>query len=243
MDSGIVRDNGAFGGKPHHKAHVQIQYGDSRIWARYVRGSINFLHARSTIENLGGFEGSDVGLLYEQLTVQGERRFTVTPVLSLDFRAGYDVHDLIRRRFAPPEDMEYEAAMREKELTLRSLLSWTPDGAHSLAAGVEHSREWFGSPPSRLTDDPAHLGNTLFTPWRTNTFSYFGEYQWNPTPRWTAFLGGRADKHTFTDWMYSPKAALVFSPAERHTTKLMYNRSVRKAEDKELKQEADAHAL
>ena len=104
-----------------------------------------------------------------------------------------------------------------------------------MAAGVEYSREWFGKGPWRLTDDPAHNGGTNFEPWTTNTTGFLAEYQWNASDRWTAFLGGRTDRHTFTQWMSSPKAAIVFSPAKDHTAKLLYNRSLRKSDDMELK--------
>ena len=39
--------------------------------------------------------------------------------------------------------------------------------------------------------------------------------------------------------MISPKAALVYSPSEQHTTKLLYNESVRKSSDRELKEQRD----
>jgi outer membrane receptor for ferrienterochelin and colicin len=235
VDSALIHDHRALDGKPHHKAHVQARYGGSRIWARFVRGSMHYLPARIVIENRRGFEGSFRGLLYEQLTVQAEQRIGLHPRLSLDLRASYDVHDLARRFETVPADYEYTLAMREEELALRLLLSWTPSAAHSLAVGIERSREWFGRAATHLTDDPAHNGRTEYSPWRVTTLSYLGEYQWNPSPRWTVFLGGRADRHTFTEWMYSPKAAVIFGLDERNTTKLIYAGSVRKSDDLELK--------
>jgi outer membrane receptor for ferrienterochelin and colicin len=234
VGSGPVRDHQAMDDEPQQKAHVQLRYGDTRVWARFVRGSTHFLPARSGIENRG-FETSINGLLYEQFTVQAEQRIPFSPSLSLDLRASYDVYDLARRYTTWPKDMEYTLATREDELTFRGLLSWTPSGAHSLAAGVEQSGERFGLPALGLTTDPSHNGNALYDEWETSTLSFLGEYQWNPAPAWTVFLGGRADNHTFTNWMYSPKAAVVFSQSERHTSKLIFNRSVRKSDDIELK--------
>jgi iron complex outermembrane receptor protein len=58
-------------------------------------------------------------------------------------------------------------------------------------------------------------------------YSVLGEYQWNINDQWTAFVGGRADDHTYTDWMFSPRAALIYTPTQKDTYKLMWARSVR----------------
>jgi len=70
VDSGFVGDNQAVLDRPHYKAHLQLQRGDTKVWGRYVRGSTHFLPPRAVIENRKGFEGSDSGVLYEQTTLQ-----------------------------------------------------------------------------------------------------------------------------------------------------------------------------
>ena len=236
--SGIGRDNKALEGKPLHKAHLEYRYRNSLLWARFVRGGILQLPARSFIEARETFE-SNQGLRYQQLTVQGEQTLELSRRSRLQLRAGYDIHDIVKDP-GLLSDREYTAAFREDELNLRSLLSWTPRLNQSVAVGLEFSREWFGKKPWSLTDDPAHNVRTDLEPWTTNTIGFLGEFQWNASPRWTAFFGGRMDRHTFTQWMSSPKAALVFSPSASNTAKLLYNRSVRKSDDIELKQQHDA---
>ena len=55
--------------------------------------------------------------------------------------------------------------------------------------------------------------------WSTDLYSILGEWQWNINDKWTTFAGGRIDKHTFTDEMYSPRAAVVYSPTDIDTLK------------------------
>ncbi len=236
--SGIGRDNRALEGKLLHKAHLEYQHGNSVLWARFVRGSILQLPARSFIESRETFESSQ-GLRYQQLTIQVERALDISRRSRLQLTTGYDIHDVVKDR-GVLADREYTAALRENELSLRSLLSWTPRVNQSVAVGMEFSQEWFGEKARSLTDDPAHNSRTDLEPWTTNAIGFFGEYQWNASPRWTGFFGGRMDRHTFTRWMSSPKAALVFSPNPSNTAKLLYNHSVRKSDDIELKQQHDA---
>ena len=238
ITSGIGRDNQELEGKLLHKAHLEYRHGNSLLWTRFVRGGILQLPARSFIESQETFE-SDQGLRYQQLTMQAEQSLELSRRSRLQLSTGYDIHDVVKDR-GVLAGREYTAALREDELSLRSLISWTPRLDQSIAVGLEFSREWFGKKPLSFTEDPAHNSRTDLDPWTTNSIGLFGEYQWNASPRWTAFFGGRMDRHSFTQWMSSPKAALVFSPNVSNTAKLLYNHSVRKADDIELMQQHDA---
>jgi outer membrane receptor protein involved in Fe transport len=72
-------------------------------------------------------------------------------------------------------------------------------------------------------------------------YSFLGEWQWNINDSWTAFLGGRMDRHTFTDTMFSPRAALVHTPNERDTYKLMWSRSLRANFEEYMKRQDQLH--
>ncbi|MCK4752513.1 MAG: TonB-dependent receptor [Planctomycetes bacterium] len=148
--------------------------------------------------------------------------------------------------------------MREDEYYTRILGRWTPNDNHSVAAGFEWSHEVFGLKSPGFPDDirvsqsssPAGLylindfpawSSTLgqMGSWQTNTYSLLGEYQWHINDKWTTFLGARFDRHTFTDWMFSPRAALVWTPNEKDTYKFMMNQSVRRNKDEYLKAQFD----
>lgn len=239
IKNGIEADNRAMHGRPHIKAYMQLKNEQSLLWARFTRGSLHYLPARSTIENVNGFERVNNSLLYEHFTVQAEHNFTITPTLGLDVRASFDINESIRDfKHFNTSTYEYHTALKEEETAIRALLSWAPTTNQTLAFGLEHAREEFGGDPDNLTGDPAHIGNGVYESWETKTDSVLAEYQLNPNEDWTLLLGGRADRHTYTDWMYSPRAALIYSWDDRNISKLLFNRSVRKADDKELRDQA-----
>ena len=154
-------------------------------------------------------------------------------------RAGYDQLGLAIQFPVRPAEYEFSSASQENEFSLASLLSWSATEAHALAVGLDYSHEWFGK-DSGLTDEPAHSGATLSTPWESSSLGLLGEYQWSPNDRWAVFLGGRADNHSFTSWLYSPRAAVVFSPSRAHTTKLLATKAVRRSSDSVLRRAYDA---
>lgn len=65
-------------------------------------------------------------------------------------------------------------------------------------------------------------------------YSLLGEYQWTINERWLAITGIRADNHTYTPWMYSPRAAVIYTPNDRSTFKAIANHSVRRSDDSDL---------
>jgi iron complex outermembrane receptor protein len=70
-------------------------------------------------------------------------------------------------------------------------------------------------------------------------YSVLGEWQYNINDKWTTFLGGRVDDHTYTDRMFSPRVAIVHTPNDKDTYKLMWSRSVRANGEEEMKKAAD----
>jgi iron complex outermembrane receptor protein len=125
---------------------------------------------------------------------------------------------------------------REDEYHARALARWRPNEAHSAAVGFEYSYEKFGLDSPGYPHSPAFIAR-LGEPevWSTDTYSILGEHQWHVNDQWTAFVGARLDKHTYTDWLFSPRAALVFSPSDKDTLKLIGTQSVRRGLDGELR--------
>jgi iron complex outermembrane receptor protein len=71
--------------------------------------------------------------------------------------------------------------------------------------------------------------------WQTNMLSFVGEHQWNISEHWTTFIGGRFDKHTYTDWLFSPRAAVAYSPTRRDTIKLIGSEALRTNTEEEMR--------
>jgi outer membrane receptor for ferrienterochelin and colicin len=240
VDPNLVNDNAARLGKPHHKAHLQLQWHDFEFWVRSTRGSVQYDNQREVIEAQGTFLNTDRSGEYWQLTLAARQKITLSQQVSLTLDGSYDQFDVAQDqgRLDLP-GFDEVVALRENELNLRALLSWDIVAAHSLAFGLEYSRDWFGEDAEWLSNDAAHFVTMVMPQWSTDTYSLFGEYQWNLDPKWTIFTGGRADHHSYTDWLYSPKLALVFAATPTHQFKLLLNRSVRKSEDRELKLQHD----
>ena len=60
--------------------------------------------------------------------------------------------------------------------------------------------------------------------WR---LSFFGEANWDINPYITLLLSGRADKHQYSNWVFSPRLALISPIDDMSTFKLIAQRSVR----------------
>jgi iron complex outermembrane receptor protein len=120
----------------------------------------------------------------------------------------------------------------ELQVFSRAIGFWTPNDVHSLAFGVEYSHFWFHDPPQSDALDVVPVVSNRN--WQTDTISFLAEHQWRITDQWTTFLSFRTDKHTYSDWLFSPRGTVVFMPTERDTFKLMAGQSVRRSGDEEL---------
>jgi iron complex outermembrane receptor protein len=64
-------------------------------------------------------------------------------------------------------------------------------------------------------------------PWQSYMYSFLFEDQWNIAKDWTLFTSARVDKHEYTDVMFSPRLALVWTPTEQDALKFMASQSLR----------------
>lgn len=180
---------------------------------------------------------------YMQTTVFIGYKQEVTETLNIDYAASYQSTTHYQEREA-----RYGQHYREDNYYAKILFKWQPVEQHKVAIGFEYllndlgRRGWnglgykvpkfggsWGGNQTPFANPEVQLWgwNVLMPTWKTEMYSYLGEWQWNISDRWTFFLGGRMDRHTFTDTMFSPRAALVHTPNERDTYKLMWSRSVR----------------
>ena len=108
-----------------------------------------------------------------------------------------------------------------------------------MAVGTDYSHEWFHDPPYSYALDRAPIVSDRN--WQTDTISLFAEHQWRINDHWTTFLSFRTDKHTYSDWLLSPRGTVVFTPTERDTFKVMAGQSVRRGCDEELWSQWERH--
>jgi iron complex outermembrane receptor protein len=251
------------------KLHAQIKKGNLDIWARYTRGGKEFSWQTGSIARTPYGWGdwawwSKYGgpppyirpnfYAYQQLTGFIGYTQELAENLSIDYAASYETISVVKEREVRPSDY-----YREDNIYAKALLKWQPNDQHKIAFGAEYNhfdlgldawdafdypeRPLCGTTPIYYPHSQAWAYNNPMPRWSTNMYSLLGEWQWNINDKWTTFLGARLDRHTFTDTMFSPRAALVHTPNERDTYKLMWSKSVRANFEEEMKREDEITGL
>ena len=251
-----INDDGqAYRDKPRMKFHTQYTRDNFDLWARYTRGGQDYAYSQGVVaappydvlgidipsflplDSIDDFPQAGEG--YQQFTVFSGYKQEVSDTFSIDYAFSYDLFDWERINFNEGKSAQ---SSREDEYYGRILGRWTPNEAHSIALGGEYSYELWGKRSPGFPHE-APYSDTLGTPddpmedWRTTTYSLMGEYQWTMSEAWTTFLGGRVDKNTYTDEMFSPRWAMIHTPNDKDTYKLMLARSVRMSFAEELRKE------
>ncbi len=238
-------NHGSYRGRAKVKLHLDYQWQDFRAWARYTQGGEQLSWSPKIVTlPPNGFADPDtqqsdlatheVG--YAQWVLDLQYRWVLGDAMWLDFKGGYDSIEYVRTLFDtqlpdnPPENH------REETYYLRTMLNWQPAPAHALAVGAEYALSNWGLDTVGYPD-AAPRSSTLgeMEHWTTGRYALVGEYQWQINPQWTSFLGVRLDKDDYTKPMWSPRAALVFTPSEADTVKAIASRSVRKNNAEELR--------
>jgi outer membrane receptor protein involved in Fe transport len=222
---------------PPLKFHVEVTRGDWDIWARYTRGGQKFVGDVGTLTHSPPGWGDWVNKYgcsygYQQATAYVGYKHEITDTLWINAAVSYDMMDF--ERILQGEIID---AHREDEYYGKLLFNWNPFAQHKLAFGAEISHEEFGLNSPGWPEGSA-ISSRLGDPmprWSTNLYSLLGEHQWTINDQWTTFLGARLDHHTYTNWLFSPRAAVVYTPTAQDTLKLMWSRSVRANFAEEMK--------
>jgi outer membrane receptor for ferrienterochelin and colicins len=226
------------------KVHAQLTMDKLDIWGRYTRGGQEFVWSPGGLflppVGYGTRPINNNSWLYQQFTGFIGYTQELSKNTDIDYAFSYLRTEFSDFRQGNTTD-DPTNAYREDEYYGKVLLKWQPNDQHKLAVGSEVSFRELG----RNTSLWPHVGphNQRLGPdmprWDTEMYSLLGEWQWNLSDQWTTFLGGRVDKHTYTDNMYSPHAAVVYSPTNIDTLKLMWSRSVRANNEEEMKAQHD----
>jgi outer membrane receptor protein involved in Fe transport len=220
------------------KFHLQFDKGGFEFWARYTKGGSKLTTNRLSLEpppngpasaSSLADEGKLVFVGYQQISSSASYNYELNNDWNFDFSLSYDLLDF--------EQGDTETNNREDEYNAKVLAHWSPNDTHKLVFGTEYSHEIFGLKGLRDTGDPTRTERqgVLAQPWSTNTYSFFAEHQWSIAPEWTSFLDMRVDKHSFTDFLFSPRASLIYAPNEMDTWKFIVSRAVRRSPDDEIR--------
>ena len=229
------------------KLHLDYQYHNLNAWLRYTRGGevMSWSH-RILYEDPKGFidPGTTQASLsqhrvgYQQLTATLDHDFIIADSLHLNTRISHDITDAERVLFDSFEDNKLPETHREDKTFIRTLLNWQPSNSHTLASGFEYQYQKWGLKSLGYPDLPANsfvLGK--MDKWTTYSYGLILEHQWKINDRVTSFLGARVDNDEYTDSMFSPRWAMVYTPNNQYTYKAIASRSVRKNNAEELRQQ------
>jgi outer membrane receptor for ferrienterochelin and colicins len=229
------------------KVHAQLNTDTWNIWGRYTQGGQMFLwDPAAIVPPPGGFgppaSFNNNSWAYRQYTGFIGYTQELTKNTDIDYAFSY-----LRTEFSEFRQGDTTSdptnAYREDEYYGKVLLKWQPNDQHKIAFGPEISHRELGMDTSLWPHVDAvsqRLNRTTLNGenmprWGTDMYSLLGEWQWNINDKWTTFAGGRIDKHTYTDYMYSPRAVVVYTPTIIDAYKLMWSRSVRANVEEEMK--------
>lgn len=234
VDADLPRDGRTHRDIPPLKGYLEFTKGNWNIWARYTRGGQTFSWDDTRIAHYpAGYadfftqpqEQNTSG--YQQVTTFFGYNKELTDKLEMDLAFSYEIMDFERQIGNQLFD-----AYRADEYYGKVMLKYDISNSHKIATGFEVTHDEFGYdsfgwPHEDATTFEFQQSGFDMPRWSTNLYSFVVEDQWNINDEWTSFIGGRIDKNTFTDYMFSPRASLVFTPNEKDTYKLMWSRSLR----------------
>lgn len=149
----------------------------------------------------------------------------------------------------------------ENEYYAQFMLNYKPKtGKIKGALGFEFSYDTIGPSWGKTKDDGLRIDNIISGPssdaygsgsgaesykvhdanffagngWETYSHAFLGELNVQLTPKLTTILSARLDKHTFTDYMFSPRFALIYELKKDEYLKFIAQRSVRMNTQDEL---------
>ncbi len=237
----ISRDGAAYRNFEPAKLHIELTRDDWDIWGRYTRGGKQFIWAPGLwAPSPAGYANSSTpvtnnGYGYQQMIGYVGYKQTLSKEIDMDYVFSYATMDFTQFRQSAIAD-----AYREDEIFGRMMLKWQPNDQHRVAFGSEISHRELGMrevgwPDEDATSQAFQLSSLNMPRWSTNMYSLLGEWQCNINSQWTTFIGGRIDDHTYTKPMLSPRAALVWTPNDKDTLKMIWSRSVRANVEEEMK--------
>ncbi len=112
------------------------------------------------------------------------------------------------------------------------------DDGLRLATGIISgpSSEAYGTSPygTRQVDESSDRYFPVGEGWETNSYAFLGEVNLKHSSRMSTLWSARLDKHSYTDYMFSPRFAWIYELKEDEYLKFIAQRSVRMNTQEEL---------
>ena len=226
--------------KPQIKAHISLDFNNKwKWWSRYTSGSnfYRFTALKSQLVSDGPWVDY-IGRRQRQFTTMLEHSSRLSEKWVLSGKLGFDTfEDHHRPKVGRPEKI-----FSDTEYFVRAQLHYDSQKKLKTVAGFEYSYELFGPGWGEDKDKTFNIDNIISGPssdhyaentlcvgngWETHHYALFSEGNYSFSPTLSALISARLDKNSYTEYMFSPRAALIRKLKNGNYLKIVAQRSVR----------------
>lgn len=238
--------------KPQIKLHMDLSYQDWSVWARYTSASQYNMQEINHYQDGDDFASQD----WQTFAIELKNTHSFNTSWDLETKIGFDsfsyrqIANWQGDTLPQKNLLQYYNNYSENEVNLKSLLKYQYDSDYQFAAGLEYSYEFWRAPWGKSSDDfimdmrspirfatlsessdfYQHYGSnvaTVIDSPESSVFSVLAEANLNLHKYIQLLLSGRADKHTLSDWAFSPRIAWISNVTDEYVVKTVYQRSIR----------------
>lgn len=246
-------------GQNKHKLHVELNGDNYSAWFRFSQGGNQSVNEKGSDgkEFTRGNQRHKHNkyqqyILFFEQTLNAPLNGEFTYNISAKITEAGRIDDATSGDIYSPNDSLRRSARRsqfsrEDELLISAKYSFESEDIKHVY-GIETTKDIFGK--SGFTDSDVISSNSGVYPngtfhnpndvfingeWEVATYAAFSELQWSLSDKWTAFTGVRFDKHDYTNWFASPRAAFIYKINEENIFKTILSQSVKRASEIDMR--------
>ncbi|MBD3167591.1 TonB-dependent receptor plug domain-containing protein [bacterium] len=244
-----------FNDRPEYKINLEAVYKEQlRFWMRYTSFQHTKLIQEQNAQEGPAFSGLEGASFVASTSYTLDLSPSIVSRSSVGFDSKrYRDHQLLFGSTLPFDDIrQRSASFSENIADARSVLEYTHSEDVKIAAGAEFEYQWYGPEwgldrntflyrfqrPLQyvVLDESSEFHQYVIDSDVTtvlnetidgNMVSLFAEGNWRLFKRATLLLSGRADKHVYADWAFSPRTALMYTLDSANHFRLVWQQSVR----------------
>jgi iron complex outermembrane receptor protein len=228
LDFHTTNINASYQDEIRKKFHLELNYKNFKFWSRYTKSGMAIPTSQQLYTNSNPKYLQDTGTGNEQWSNTLSYKQRVLDQLTLEYDLSYIRSKVVITNSIYP-DNQGNRNWVEDNMNLHILSSYTQNNNTSYAVGANYTHNRFGDANSKISNRLP-----VGTQWSSDMYSLFGEIQYNLTQKLKIFLDLRIDKHTYSNILYSPRIAFIYSINKNNIVKFNYSHSVRVADDADL---------
>jgi iron complex outermembrane receptor protein len=220
-----------------HKVHLQLQNDNYLIWARYTNSSLESPLEQKMFQWFSKKKANNyqhTGTQNQQFTLFGEYKTKPAQELSINYNLSYQRSSLYTHLLSSKSSLGLKA-WRDDNFIAKIYGNYNYNDDNLFAFGSEFTYNWLGRDSEIGFKEYSYINKNLNAKeWNTKQLSFFGEYQKHFNSKLTMFVGARADKHSYLEWIYSPRISFVYNTNNEDIFKLCWNHSNRYSDEADL---------